>query len=76
MAEAGKEIAPHIERFRGSKAEHSPESLSKTLGLQAGELSPAVKQLVEIGLLEELRSSWKVPMLYRDGLKITQGKAF
>jgi hypothetical protein len=31
---------------------------------------------VEIGFIEEIKTSWKVPMLYRDGLEITQGKAF
>jgi hypothetical protein len=29
-----------------------------------------------MGFLEEKGSSFKVPMLYRDGLRITQGKAF
>jgi len=35
-----------------------------------------VKPLVEIGFLEELKDSYKIPMLYRDGLDVTQGKAF
>lgn len=29
-----------------------------------------------MGFLEEIGDSFKVPMLYRDGLNITQGKAF
>jgi hypothetical protein len=32
--------------------------------------------LIETGFLEEIGSSYKVPMLYREGLEITQGKAF
>jgi hypothetical protein len=28
------------------------------------------------GFLEKIGATWKVPMLYRDGLEITQGKAF
>jgi hypothetical protein len=29
-----------------------------------------------MGFLEEIGGSYKVPMLYRDGREITQGKAF
>lgn len=76
LAEAGEIIAGHIRRFRRSKSEHNEDTLSEVLDLKGTELDEAVRQLVEVGFIEELRSTWKVPMLYRDGLEITQGKAF
>ena len=77
LAEAGADLAAHIERFRGHKAEQNKETLTEILRTRDDrELSTVTRQLVEIGFLEELRSSWKIPMLYRDGLEITQGKAF
>jgi hypothetical protein len=32
--------------------------------------------LVAAGFLEVIKDSFKVPSLYREGMKITQGKAF
>jgi hypothetical protein len=34
------------------------------------------KPLIELGFLEEVAGNFKIPMLYRGGLEITQGKAF
>lgn len=76
FAEAGQDIGTLISKFRRAKAEHSLATLEATLALHGSDLAPAIRQLVEIGFLEEQKSSWKVPMLYRDGLEITQGKAF
>lgn len=76
LAEAGAEIASLIQRFRRAKAEQNQESLADVLGLNGEALQSAIRQLVEVGFLEEGTSSWKVPMLYRDGLDVTQGKAF
>lgn len=70
LAEAG-DYAPVIERFRNGKAEHNADSLA-SLGNSLDE----IKVLREIGFLEALGDTLKVPMLYRDGLNITQGKAF
>jgi hypothetical protein len=75
LAEAG-DLAALIDRFRSSKAEHNETTLRDTLRLPDAEMWPAIRQLVEIGFLEEFKASWKIPMLYRDGLDITQGKAF
>jgi hypothetical protein len=75
FAEAA-ELAPMIEKFRDGKAEHSETSLAELLGIQQQTVRAAIKPLLEIGLLEEVGSSFKIPMLYRDGLQITQGKAF
>jgi hypothetical protein len=75
LAEAG-EHAALIERFRGGKTEHNVESLRIVLGLRDEETREAMKILLELGFLEGAGDSLKVPMLYRDGLELTQGKAF
>lgn len=75
LAEAS-DLAPLIERFRGGKAEHNATTLAQRLGVTEGEVRDAVNPLIEMGFLEEIGESYKVPMLYRDGLDITQGKAF
>lgn len=71
---------PHLqvyfEQFRRAKAEHNRESLAEQLGLLAPDLDEAIDGLTTCGFLEPIGASWKVPMLYRDGLGITQGKAF
>ena len=65
-----------VERFRDGRAERNEESLSSTLGVTAEELRAAIKPLLELGFLEQTGTTYKVPMLYRGGLSITQGKAF
>lgn len=75
LAEAGN-YAPTIERFRESKSEHNLETLAKVLQVSVSEAKLASKPLVDLGFLEEVGSTYKIPMLYRDGLEITQGKAF
>jgi hypothetical protein len=75
LAEAA-DLAPMVEAFRDGKAEHNATTLSKLLDVPEAELKTAAKPLIEMGFLEEIAGSFKVPMLYRDGLSITQGKAF
>jgi hypothetical protein len=75
LAEAG-EHAALIERFRGGKTEHNEESLGEVLGLSDTDTKEATKVLRELGFLESAGDSLKIPMLYRDGLQLTQGKAF
>ncbi|NYF11187.1 hypothetical protein HDC94_002343 [Leifsonia sp. AK011] len=72
LAEAG-ETAEFIKRFENGKAEHNAESLANLLGKDAPELT---KRLITLGFLEPVGKTYKVPPLYRQGLKITQGKAF
>jgi hypothetical protein len=76
LAESAADTARLIERFRKAKSEHNLETLTATLGLEGEALDAAVRQLVEVGFLEGVRDTWKVPMLYRDGLDVRQGKAF
>lgn len=75
LAEAGDQ-ALLVERFRSSKAEHNDESLGVQLGVKGDEFKETVLFLRNIGFLEQVGANYKIPMLYRDGLGITQGKAF
>lgn len=76
LAESVPALASLIDRFRKSKSEHNVSSLEKTLSLSGEQFDIAVKQLLEAGFLEPSGVNWKIPMLYRDGLEITQGKAY
>ena len=62
-----------IRAFTKGKAEHNSESL---MGLLGNEWDSKVIDLERIGFLEKVGDVWKVPLLYRDGLEITQGAAF
>lgn len=75
LAEAGEERALWIEKFRDGRAEHNEETISSTLGLQ-GDLVEPIRVLKDLGFIESIGATYKVPMLYRAGLNITQGKAF
>jgi DNA-binding transcriptional ArsR family regulator len=77
LAEAA-DLAPMIEKFRSGKAEHNESSLARLLGVTEPEVRNAIRPLLDMGFLEEVGGSrsFKVPMLYREGLSITQGKAF
>ncbi len=75
LAEA-PELAPLIERFRDGKAEHNVDSLSSLLKMDPTQIRAAIKPLLELGFMEEIGDIFKIPMLYRDGLGITQGKAY
>lgn len=74
LAEAN-DLAGIIQNFRDGKSEHNPETLRKTIG-QVDSYDSIVKALVDVGFLEEFGQNHKIPMLYRDGLRIKQGKAF
>jgi hypothetical protein len=41
-----------------------------------GAVRSTIQPLLDIGFLEDIKDTYKVPTLYRDGLNITQGKAF
>ncbi|MFF2453222.1 P-loop ATPase, Sll1717 family [Isoptericola sp. NPDC058082] len=72
LAEAGSAAAT-VRLFENGKAEHNPESLATILGPENGD---AIKRLVGLGFLEQTGPTYKVPMLYRGGMAITNGKAF
>jgi len=77
LAESGQ-LREIIERFRGGKAEHNFQSIHQMLAWDnVAATAGAIRELVDMGFLERIRKSetYKVPMLYRDGLDITRGKA-
>ena len=76
LAEAGEEHALWIETFRDGRAEHNEETVAKTLGRGGDDLTEPIRILKDLGFLESVGTTFKVPMLYRAGLNITQGKAF
>ncbi len=75
LAESG-DYAQLIDKFRNGKAEHNRDTLVKTLGCSEGALGDMIEELKAIGFIEAVGDSYKIPMLYRGGLNITQGKAF
>ncbi len=77
LAESG-EYRGIIEKFRDGKAEHNIDSLERTLELNSNETRATLRVLLDMGFLERIRQSetYKIPMLYRDGLNVTQGRAF
>lgn len=75
MAEAGI-YAGDISMFRDGKAEHNLLSLSAVFGIEESEVKSRIKPLVDLGFLEEINGGFKIPALYREGMAITQGKAF
>lgn len=75
LAEAGDSFEL-IEAFRGGKAEHNQRSISELLNVDESNVQIVIKPLVDLGFLEVFGTSYKIPMLYREGLEITQGKAF
>ncbi|MBC2667933.1 P-loop ATPase, Sll1717 family [Novosphingobium piscinae] len=75
IAESGI-LSLEIEKFRGGKAEHNATSLSYILGTSEDNVMAAIKPLRDIGFLEETGGTFKIPALYREGLEVTQGKAF
>lgn len=74
LAEAG-DLADDIAEFREGKSEHNAESIREVLR-ERGDVRAKIQGLLDLGFLEQFGQNFKIPMLYRDGLKITQGKAF
>ena len=74
LAEAG-EFAPFIARFREGKSEHNEQSLREIIR-ENEDFEKIIKGLLDLGFLEQEKNSFKIPMLYRSGLEIKQGKAF
>ena len=76
LAESSKEIAALINGFRDGKVEHNDQSIADLFGVDIQMAKRFANILIEIGFLEEVGKNYKIPMLYRDGLGVTQGKAF
>lgn len=76
LAEASSEVAMLIEGFRGSRGEHNDESIAALFRVDASTAKHFAETLIDIGLLERTEDSYRIPVLYRDGLKVSRGKAF
>lgn len=75
LAESG-EYAAVIAGFKNGKAEHNMESLLEIIQTDVARHQDIIEELEAIGFLEKTGTTYKIPMLYRSGLRITQGKAF
>jgi hypothetical protein len=76
LAEASREVAVLIEAFRDSKAEHNDDSVARLFGVEKAQARSFAKVLMDVGFFEQSDTSYKIPILYRDGLNISRGKAF
>jgi hypothetical protein len=70
---------PYLEKLKGEKTEQTPESLGEIWGMTR-ELSIAkAQELVALGFFQtrgtRLEPTYWVPFLYRDALKLVQGRA-
>ncbi len=76
LAETSREVSVLIEGFRDSKVEHNNQSIADLFSVESSKGREFAKILIDIGFLEQVGQSYKIPILYRDGLNIRQGKAF
>lgn len=76
LAEASQDVAVLINAFRRSKVEHNDPSIAKLFGVDLLQAKAFAKTLMDIGLFEYTGEVYRIPILYRDGLEVTQGKAF
>jgi len=75
LAESG-EAARYIKAFRRGKAEHNRASIGALVKKRGEALDEIINGLKDVGFVQEVGTSLKIPMLYRSGLGIVQGKGF
>lgn len=77
LAEASKDVSVLVEGFRGSKQEHTDDSIARLFSVKSVQAHEFAETLIEVGLLERNgdSDSYKIAPLYRDGLDIHRGKA-
>lgn len=68
-----KDLRDHLEKFRKSRSEHNADSLGELLG---NDWKAILAELEFVGFIQKRGNTWKIPLLYRPGLEIIQGKAF
>jgi hypothetical protein len=68
-------MARFIDLFRNGKSEYDLSSLKKLFAQNEETFDKSLQELRAIGFLEQVGENYKIPMLYRDGLNLTQGKA-
>lgn len=76
LAEVSEDVKVLIRAFKGKKSEQNDETISKLFNVDIWEASRFAKTLIDIGLFEDKNGFYKIPILYREGLSIVNGKAF
>jgi hypothetical protein len=76
LAEASKDVAALINAFIGSKVTHNDASIANLFGVEITQAKAFANTLVDIGFFEQIGELYRIPILYRDGLNVTRGKAF
>jgi hypothetical protein len=70
---------PFVSKMEGQKAEQTPDNLSELWHVGREEAITKANRLVELGFFEERgtkdQPTYWVPFLYRDALKLVQGRA-
>ncbi|HXV43313.1 MAG TPA: hypothetical protein VEC96_09635 [Anaerolineae bacterium] len=74
LAEVSKDVAVLIKAFIGGKVEYDEKSIAKLFGVEAAQAKSFANTLVDIGFFEQMGVSYRIPLLYREGLNITSGK--
>jgi hypothetical protein len=73
------ELKEWLERLRGEKTSHTPDTLAGIWGISREEATVKANQISAIGFFEKRGTSqnpeYWVPFLYRDGLELVQGAA-
>jgi hypothetical protein len=75
MAEYGNDVKVAIKAFENSKAEHTEETLAALFGFSDPHQTRLVARILcDVGFLEKIDETYRVPFLYRPALNITKGK--
>jgi hypothetical protein len=75
MAEYGNDVKVAIKAFENSKAEHTEETLATLFGFSDPHQTRLVARILcDVGFLEKIDETYRVPFLYRPALNITKGK--
>ncbi len=70
LAEASKDFATLIKGFKDSQAKHNDGTIAKLFSIDATHAKIFAKTLIDIGFFEQVGESYRIPILYREGLNI------
>ena len=76
MAEYGPDVQKIIKAFRNSKSDQSEDSLCTLFGVEPTFARDIATVLIEIGFFEQIGDIFRIPILYREGLNISKGRAY
>jgi hypothetical protein len=76
MAEYGNDVKIAIKAFENGKVEYSEQNLTALFGFPDPMQTRLVARILcDVGFLEQVGETYRVPCLYRPALNITKGKA-